>query len=282
MRRQTPVEPFEALRPRLFGIAYRMLGVVADAEDVVQDAFLQWRRAADAPRSTEAWLISVTTRLAIDRQRRAATERAAYEAQWLPEPVPLASPERDAELADDLSLALLLLLERLAAEERAALLLREAFGAEYAEIARTLGKTEAACRQIVHRAKNRVRHGRRRFAVDCAEHAAVVRCFVEALRAEDCAGVLALLTDDVHLVTDGGGRTPALREVQQGAAHVAQRVGFEHRERTKLGRHEAPPVEYDDASAADERIVLSHRWQPASRSLRDRARDGNAPHASTA
>src|SRR5215203_5610108 len=125
-----PAKLFEALRPRLFGIAYRMLGVVADAEDVVQEAFLRWRQT-EAVRSDQAWLVSVTTRIAIDRLRRASTERAAYEGQWLPEPVPLPPPDRGAELADDLSLAFLLLLERLTPEERAAFLLREVLGAEY-------------------------------------------------------------------------------------------------------------------------------------------------------
>src|SRR5215204_4557621 len=109
-------DQLEALRRRLFGIAYRMLGVVTDAEDVVQEAFLRWRQTEHAPRSDEAWLVSVTTRLAIDRLRRAATERAAYEGQWLPEPLPLVPPDRGAELADDISLAFLLLLERLAPE----------------------------------------------------------------------------------------------------------------------------------------------------------------------
>jgi len=232
----------ESQRPRLFGIAYRMLGVVADAEEVVQEAFLRWGQASEAPRSAEAWLVSVTTRLAIDRLRRAATERAAYEGQWLPEPVPLAPPDHEAELADDLSLAFLLLLERLAPEERAAFLLREVFGADYAEIARTIGKSEVACRQIVHRAKERVRGDRRRtvdVAPDVRER--VARRFAEALRAEDRDGVLALLTDDATLVADGGGRMPATGEVQRGAARIAQLlVGFERTGRVQLGRRGAP------------------------------------------
>jgi RNA polymerase sigma-70 factor (ECF subfamily) len=190
---------FEALRPRLFGIACRMLGGVVDAEEVVQEAFLRWRQAADAPRLHEAWLVSVTTRLSIDRLRRAAIERDAYEGRWLPEPVPFAPPDRVAELADDLSLAFLLLLECLARDERAAFLLREVFGVGYEEIARTLGKSEAACRQIVHRAKARVRGARRRFtaAPDARERAA--RRFAEALRNEDRDGLLALLGDEALL-----------------------------------------------------------------------------------
>jgi RNA polymerase sigma-70 factor (ECF subfamily) len=192
-------EIFETLRPRLYGIASRRLGSGADAEEVVQETFLRWRQAADEPRSDEAWLVSVTTRLSIDRLRRAATERAAYEGQWLPEPVPFAPPERGAELADDLSLAFLVLLERLAPEERAAFLLREVFDAGYEEIARTLGKGAAACRQIVHRAKRRVQSDRRRFTVASdAEERMAVR-FAEALRNEDREEVLALLNDDALL-----------------------------------------------------------------------------------
>src|SRR5688500_14231876 len=143
----TRAAPFERLRPRLFGIAYRMLGTVEDAEDVVQEAYLRWHDAAtDAVRSAEAWLVAVVTRLSIDRLRRAATERAAYVGSWLPEPMatahPAAAPDHRAELASDLSMALLVLLERLAPEERAAFLLREAFDADYAQIARALEKSE--------------------------------------------------------------------------------------------------------------------------------------------
>jgi RNA polymerase sigma-70 factor (ECF subfamily) len=249
---------FEALRARLFGIAYRMLGVVADAEDVVQEAFLRWRQTADSPHSDEAWLVSVTTRLAIDRLRRAATERAAYEGQWLPEPLPLAPPDRGAELADDLSLAFLLLLERLAPEERAAFLLREVFGAEYAEIARTLEKSEAACRQIVHRAKERVRRDRRRFEVAPDARRQVAHRFVEALQTEDRDGLLALLADDAILVADGGGRMPALREVQQGAARIAQLlVGFERMGRVHLERRGVSRLEHEVAWLNGEPAVLT-------------------------
>ena len=248
----------EALRPRLFGIAYRMLGVVADAEDVVQEAFLRWQQAGGAARSDEAWLVSVTTRLAIDRLRRASTERAAYEGQWLPEPVPLEPPDRGAELAEDLSLAFLLLLERLAPEERAAFLLREVFGAGYDEIARTLEKSEAACRQIVHRARERVRLERRRFDVAPDARERVAHRFVEALRAEDRDGVLALLADDALLVADGGGRVPAVGEVRQGAEHISRLlVGFERLGRELLGRGGARMPEHEVAWLNGEPAVLT-------------------------
>jgi RNA polymerase sigma-70 factor (ECF subfamily) len=249
---------FESLRPRLFGIAYRMLGIVADAEEVVQEAYLRWQQARDAPRSDEAWFVSVTTRLSIDRLRRNATERAAYEGQWLPEPVSLAPPDRDAELADDLSMAFLLLLERLAPEERAAFLLREVFGAEYAEIADTLEKTEAACRQIVHRARERVRRERRRFDVAPDARERLARRFVEALRAEDRETMLAVLTDDAILVADGGGRMPALAEVQEGGARLAQLlVGFERMGRVQLERHGGEALEHEFAWLNGEPAVLT-------------------------
>jgi RNA polymerase sigma-70 factor (ECF subfamily) len=181
-----------------------------------------------------------------------------YEGQWLPEPLPLVPPDRAAELADDLSLAFLLLLERLAPEERAAFLLREVFGAEYAEIARTLEKSEAACRQIVHRARERVRRDQRRFDVAPDARERVARRFAEALHAEDREGVLALLADDVLLVADGGGRMPALGEVQQGAARVAQLlVGFERMGRVQLERRGASRLEYEVAWLNGEPAVLT-------------------------
>lgn len=251
----------EALRPRLFGVAYRMLGTVADAEDVVQEAFLRWRQADDAPRSDEAWMVTVTTRLAIDRLRRAATERAAYQGQWLPEPLPLPPPDRGAELADDLSLAFLYLLERLAPEERAAFLLREVFGAGYDEIAQTLGRSEAACRQVVHRAKERVRRDRRRAGVAPVDREArerVAHRFVEALRAEDRDGVLALLTDDAVLVGDGGGRVPSAAGAHEGAERVAQLlVGFERTGRVQLERRGPARLEYEVTWLNGEPAVLT-------------------------
>ena len=238
------VADFERLRPRLFGIAYRMLGTVEDAEDVVQESYLRWHDAgAGSARNAEAWLVSVTTRLAIDRLRRAETERAAYVGSWLPEPVatpsPLPLPDRSAELASDLSMAVLVLLERLAPEERAAFLLREVFGADYAEIARVLERSEAACRQIVHRARERVRDEKRRAATpppDARER--LVERFVTALASEDEAGLLALFADDVVWVSDGGGKAPAIRKVMTGAERVARlAVGYERKGRG-LVRHE--------------------------------------------
>jgi len=157
---------FNQASRRLFGLAYRMLGSRADAEDLVQEAYVRWHQADQAAiDNPEAWLVTTTTRLAVDRLRRLKTEREAYVGAWLPEPIVsgMASPGRDLELAGDLSLAMLTLLETLAPEERAAFLLHDVFDVDYAHIASVLNKTEAACRQMIHRARDRVRGDRRRF-----------------------------------------------------------------------------------------------------------------------
>jgi RNA polymerase sigma-70 factor (ECF subfamily) len=195
-RGASDAEVFERHRVRLFGIAYRMLGSVEDAEDVVQECFLRWD-AADptAVRSPEAWLVAVTTRLAIDRLRRVVTERKHYAGHWLPEPIATAreaAADRGAEMASDLSMAFLVLLERLAPEERAALLLRDVFDADYGEIARVLERSEAACRQLVHRARVRVRGERTRFSVPPETHERLLERFLAALGADDQEALLAL------------------------------------------------------------------------------------------
>jgi RNA polymerase sigma-70 factor (ECF subfamily) len=215
----------ERHRPKLFGIAYRMLGAVEDAEDVVQEAYLRWHQAEpDDVRSEEAWLVAVVTRIAIDRLRHAAVERAAYVGPWLPEPFVTSSipaADRSAELTSDLSMAFLLLLERLTPEERAALVLREVFDTSYAELARILERSEAACRQIVHRARARVRSEKRRLQAAPADREQLVERFLAALAAEDEQALLDVLADDVVWVSDGGGKAPALREVISGAARIA-------------------------------------------------------------
>lgn len=217
-------DPFEALRPRLFGIAYRMLGVRADAEDVVQDAWLRWRDAdRNALQSPEAWLVTVATRLAIDRLRAAKTEREAYVGNWLPEPLvelDEESPERIAERAGEVSLAFLHLLERLGPEERAAYLLRQAFDYDYGEIAGMLGKTEPAIRQSVHRATERLRLDRPRFDIPRATHERLLQRFVAAAGSGDRAAIRALLADDVTTIGDGGGKVPSVA----GGVHGGERV----------------------------------------------------------
>ena len=200
-----------------------------DAEDVVQEAYLRWQRdPRDDIRSAEAWLVTAVSRLAIDRLRRASTERAAYVGPWLPEPIATEvagaslPPDRNVELASDLSVALLVLLERLAPEERAAFLLREVFGTDYGEIARILDRRPAAARQMVHRARERVHADRPRVAVAPETHEAVLERFLAALAADDAPGLLALLSPEVVLASDGGGKVTAARNRIAGADRVAR------------------------------------------------------------
>lgn len=219
-----PSKTFAALRPRLFGIAYRMLGMRADAEDVLQDAWLRWTAAdQSALQSAEAWLVTVVTRLAIDRLRAAKTEREAYTGRWLPEPivdVDERSPEALAELAGDLSVAFLHMLERLAPEERAAFLLRQVFDYDYGEIATMLGKRESAVRQIVHRAGVRVRLERARFEVPHDTHRRLLQRFMQAAHSGQRDALRALLADDVETIGDGGGKVPAVAAGLRGGDRV--------------------------------------------------------------
>lgn len=219
-----PSEPFTALRPRLFSIAYRMLGTRADAEDVLQDAWLRWHRADPAAlQSAEAWLVTVVTRLAIDRLRAAKVEREAYTGWWLPEPLvelDERTPEAAAELAGELSVAFLYVLERLSADERAAFLLRQVFDHDYREIAALLGKSEAACRQMVHRASQRVQQERPRFDVSQDAHRRLLEKFMQAAQSGERSAIKALLADDVQAIGDGGGKVPSFLHVLRGADRV--------------------------------------------------------------
>jgi len=219
-------DPFTTLRPRLFGIAYRMLGVRADAEDVLQDAWLRWSRTDPAAlQSAEAWLVTVVTRLSIDRLRALKAEREAYVGWWLPEPlvepVDERSPEALAELAGELSLALLLLLERLGPEERAAFLLRQVFDYDYPEIAAQLGKTEASCRQMVHRASERVQQARTRFEVPRGVHHQLLERFIAAAHSGQRDAIEALLSEDAMLIGDGGGKVQSFPHPLVGAFRIA-------------------------------------------------------------
>ena len=195
---------FDRHRPRLKGIAYRMLGSVADAEDVVQDAWLRWNEAAhDALDSAEAWLVTVTTRIVVSDGP--------------------ATPEQLLGRAEDLSIAFLTVLERLAPEARAAFLLREVFDVDYDEIAQTLGKSEAACRQLVHRAKAQVREdGRPKQAVSREIHLRLLGGFAEAAQRGDLHALKALLAEDVAIVSDGGGKVPSFGQPVVGGQRVAQ------------------------------------------------------------
>jgi len=219
---------FTAVRPRLFAIAYRMLGSRADAEDVLQDAWMRWHQTDQtALQSAEAWLVTVVTRLSIDRLRAAKTEREAYVGWWLPEPLVepeshAPTPETAVELAGDVSMALLWVLERLSPEERAAFLMRQVFDQDYSEIAALLGKTEAACRQMVHRASERVQQERPRFDVAPDAHRELLARFAEASRTGQRDAIRALLADDAQLVGDGGGKVPSFMRIIQDAGQITK------------------------------------------------------------
>ncbi|NPC87122.1 RNA polymerase sigma factor SigJ, partial [Pyxidicoccus fallax] len=216
-------EELQRHRPRLLGLAYRMLGELAPAEDVVQEAYLRWHQEDPQDiQSPEAWLVTVVSRLALDRLRRAATERAAYDGPWLPEPVltEAATPEEAAERASDLSVALLVLLESLKPEERVAFLLREVFGEEYATLARVLGRNEPAVRQLVHRARERVREGRPRFPAPPDVKEQLLRRFLHALADGDQSELVSMLAPGVTFTSDGGGKAYAARKRIEGAERI--------------------------------------------------------------
>lgn len=216
---------FDRHRSRLFGLAYRMLGTPADAEDVLHDAWLRLHgqdvAALDDP---EAWLVTVTTRLALDRLRRAKAEREHYTGPWLPEPLVPEAEQPDATLERDesLTLSFLLLLERLGPEERAAFLLHEVFDYGHAEAAAILGIAEDACRQRVHRAKRRLREGRPRFRVDAAAQRRLLQRFVAAMQAPTMESLQALFAEDAVHVSDGGGVARATLHPLHGAERLAR------------------------------------------------------------
>jgi RNA polymerase sigma-70 factor (ECF subfamily) len=221
---ETRADVFASARPMLFSIAYRMLGSVMDAEDLVQEAYLRWEEAkATEVRSPQAYLTTIVTRLAINQLRAARTKRETYVGPWLPEPLVTEEPPDTVELAESLSMAFLVLLERLGPVERAAFLLHEVFDFEYAEIARVLGKTEANCRQLVARARKRVGSPQARFETDPAQAKRLVEKFTEASLAGDMEGLVALLAEDITLWGDGGGKVAgaALKPVH-GASSVAR------------------------------------------------------------
>ena len=239
------IDLFEHHRPSLFGFAYRMLGTPADAEDVLHDAWLRLHaRDLDALDDPEAWLVTVTTRLALDRLRRARTEREAYVGPWLPEPlVPEAEqPEATLERGETLTLSFLLLLERLSPDERAAFLLREVFDYSHAEAAAILDITEDACRQRVHRAKVHLREGRPRFDVDQAAQRRLLQRFVAAMEAPTLDTLRALFAEDALHISDGGGVARATLRPLHGADRIARLY-------LQLGRNfTGPGVRYEPAT----------------------------------
>jgi RNA polymerase sigma-70 factor (ECF subfamily) len=216
-------------RARLLAIAYRMVGSRSEAEDLVQEALLRVHLAGERQRidTPDAYATTVLTRLAIDHLRSARVRRDAYVGPWLPEPIatdPSTDAEAMAEMGDSLSLAFLVVLESLAPAERAALLLHDVFGYGYPDIARMLDRTEPACRQLVSRARARVLQRRPRFDVDPAHHAELVDRFLHAVRGEDLDALVAMLSDDASLVSDGGGTVKAARHPVLGRDRVARFV----------------------------------------------------------
>ncbi len=200
---------FEEWRPLLFGIAYRMLGSAADAEDVVQDASVRWLRRSDhAVESVRAYLVTIVTRLCLDQLSSARSTRVTYAGPWLPEPV-VVDEEAAAEQADSLSLAFLVLLEELTPLERAAYLLHDIFGYSFEEVAASLGRSPAACRQLGSRARTHIEERRQRFDADLRQGRALTDRFLVACATGDLSGLLSMLSDDVVVWTDGGGKVRA-------------------------------------------------------------------------
>jgi RNA polymerase sigma-70 factor (ECF subfamily) len=214
---------FTAVRGRLFGIAYRMLGTVTDAEDVVQDAWLRWQQTdRDAVRDPAAFLATVATRLSITAATSARAKRVTYIGPWLPEPVQTsADPTLGAETAEAVELAVLVLLERLTPTERAAYILREAFGYGFREIGDVVQTSEANARQLAARARRHL-DGERRRPVARAEHDRLLRAFLAAARAGDVGALEDLLAEDAVTYSDGGGLVTAARNPVMGAVRVAQ------------------------------------------------------------
>jgi len=218
-------EEFEELRPLLCAIAYRILGSVSEAEDAVQETWLRYEASPTQPTSTKAFLSAVVTRISIDVLRSARVRREKYVGHWFPEPLLTdlyEDPERSAELADSVSMAALLLLERLSPLERAVFVLREVFGFGFGEVASAVGRSEAACRQLAVRARRHMDAGRPRFETDRREREKLAARFFGALREGDVEGLRELLAADVQLVGDGGGKAPQLARAVIGADNVAR------------------------------------------------------------
>jgi len=218
-------EEFEELRSLLFAIAYRILGSVSEAEDAVQETWLRYQASPAQPTSAKAFLSAVVTRISIDVLRSARVRREEYVGQWFPEPLltdPYQDPERSAELADSVSMAALLLLERLSPLERAVFVLREVFGFGFPEIASAVGRSEAACRQLAVRGRRHMDAGRPRFEADRRGREELAARFFGALTEGDVDGLRELLAADVQLIGDGGGKAPALASSIIGAEKVAR------------------------------------------------------------
>ncbi|MEU8250990.1 RNA polymerase sigma-70 factor [Nonomuraea sp. NPDC048916] len=221
----TRAEEFEELRPLLFSIAYRILSSVSEAEDAVQESWLRYEASPTQPASAKAFLSATVSRIAIDVLRSARVRREEYPGRWFPEPLladPYEDPERSAELADSVSMAALLLLERLSPLERAVFVLREVFGFGFGEVASAVGRSEAACRQLAVRARRHMDAGRARFEADRQEREELAERFFDAFREGDVDGLRELLAADVQLVGDSGGKAPTWGKGIFGVENVAR------------------------------------------------------------
>lgn len=241
----------EDLRGLMFSIAYRMLGSVSEAEDVVQEAFVRLQAAEERGeeiRSREAYATTVTTRLAIDELRSARARRETYVGVWLPEPIVAEAaeaaegPERAAEMADSLSMAFLVLAESLSPVERAVFLLREVFGYGYDEIEQIVGRSEANCRQILVRARRHIAEGRPRFEADRAEAQAVLQRFVAAAEAGEMDQLVGFLAEDVAVYGDGGGKATAAPRPVFGRQRVGAFLAGVFRQAKRQGLSVEPAV----------------------------------------
>jgi RNA polymerase sigma-70 factor (ECF subfamily) len=250
------VDIFEERRGLLQAVAYRVLGTVTDAEDIVQEAWLRWSRVdADEVEDPTAYLVKVTTRLAIDRLRSAQVRRVSYVGPWLPEPMLTAGDVADdVALADSVSSAMLLILETLSPLERAVFVLREAFGYSHAEIARILDRSEASVRQTAMRARDGVDAKRRKYDTDQPARRRAAAAFMDACAGGDLAALMEVLAPDVALVCDGGGLAPAPRKTIHGQELVARALI------TFAGRMpEDPSVEFAEVNGGPAIIVRSGR-----------------------
>ncbi|MGZ9933362.1 RNA polymerase sigma-70 factor [Streptomyces sp. NC-S4] len=219
------VEEFEDLRPLLFSIAYRILGSVSEAEDAVQETWLRFDASATRPASTKAFLSTTVTRLSIDVLRSARVRREEYVGPWFPEPLlsdPYQDPARSVELADSVSMAALLLLERLSPLERSVFVLREVFAFGFDEVAAAVGRSEAACRQLLVRARRHMEASRPRFRAERQERQELATRFLDAMKDGDITGLQRLLAADAQLVGDSGGKAPQLAKTINGAENVAR------------------------------------------------------------
>jgi RNA polymerase sigma-70 factor (ECF subfamily) len=262
------LEEFEALRPRLFGIAYRMLGSRSDAEDVVQEAWIRLSNASDVAQP-EGYLVTIVTRLCIDHLRSGWTRRAEYIGPWLPEPLPTEGhdPGRDVERLEMLSLAVLRVVERLEPLERAVFLLREVFGYGYEEVSAMVDRRPDHCRQIAHRARQRVRATRPRREADPREHRLLLERFLQAAHGGDVEALETMLVEDAVALSDSGGKVSSARRPVRGRNAVARFV-------TGIMKKAPADVRMENAELNGLPAVLAHTGEGLVLALTIDVRDG--------